>query len=175
MLPFLLAALIGLSGPGLHNPTLAANTSKLAAPDSVRKYTGTDTLKAPAFDLQGHNPDNSDEKSTTPLPFLAKDDDGDWVGHISFAAPIDGTCGVITNEDTPAPSLKGAEFHGAWDLKKGERKNIAGPLAFAPEQPHRYFLYVICIPINTKDETDARANAVYSARYEITTGDVPTS
>ena len=148
LLPFILAAAINL-GP-------------------VQLFTGKDFLPPPAFSLRGHDSTDQDDTSVLPIPYVGKNSDGDMELSIVYKSPIAGECGVFTTED-PYASLDHALLRGAFPTKAGQMHHSVGVLTSFGEDPSKFILFVICLPLDVKTPAEAKAEAKFSGRYIIST------
>ena len=153
-LPYLLAAALNL-GP-------------------VRLFTGKDLLPPAAFYLKGHDPNSTDDTSILPRPWIGRNDNGDTLVYIVYKSPVEGECGVFTTKDTTA-SMDHVDIHGAFDTTKGQTHISGGMLSAYGEEPGKYILFVVCLPSDVKTPAQAKAEAKFSARYEVSTFPVETS
>lgn len=103
-----------------------------------------------------------------PIPYVGKNEDGDMQLDIVYKAPVAGECGVFTTED-PYASMDHALLRGAFETKAGQIHHSAGVLTEAGEDPSKFILFVVCLPLDVKTTAEAKAKAKFSARYIIST------
>lgn len=148
LLPLLLAAAINI-GP-------------------VQPFTGKDLLPLASFSLQGHDSTDTDSTSVLPIPYVGKNEDGDTEVSIVYKSPVAGECGVFTTEDSYA-SFDHALLRGVFPTKAGQIHHTVGVLTEAGEDPSKFILFVVCLPLDVKTKAEAKAEARYSGRYTIST------